>query len=70
MVTFWTTATDGKPIWALAGASPGVAGANWVETRQQVTANSFAAQTGGSTELTVQQYNTLRAAFQGPVVTA
>ena len=70
MVTFWTIATDGKPIWALAGASPGVAGANWIETRQQATANSFAAQTGGSTELTVSQWDSLRKAFQGPVQSA
>jgi hypothetical protein len=70
MVTFWTIATDGKPIWALAGASPGVAGANWIETRQQATANSFAAQTGGSTELTVAQWDSIRKAFMGPVTTA
>jgi hypothetical protein len=69
VITFWTIATDGKAIWALAGASPGVAGANWVETREQETGNSFAAQTGGSTELTVKQWDSLKRNFQGPVRT-
>jgi hypothetical protein len=59
------------PVYALAGASPGLSGANWIETRDATRAADFLKATGQETPVgvTIVEFSELKADFMASIQT-